>query len=79
VGAILLAYLILGLTVVHVITRGSTFQPLILVLFYVGIVLVGWLALLVALLGVAEPLLRLRQRVQQQRGGSGPPDSPRPD
>ncbi len=79
VGAILLAYLILGLTVVHVITRGSTFQPLILVLLYVGIVLVGWLALLVALLGVAEPLLRLRQRVQQQRGGSGPPDAPRPD
>lgn len=78
-GAILLAYLVLGLVVVHVITRGSAFQPLILVLLYVGIVLVGWLALLVALLGVAEPLLRLRQRVQNRRDGGGPPDGPRPD
>lgn len=79
VGAILLAYLVMGLAVIHVITRGSTFQPLILVLLYVGIVLVGWLALLVALLGVAEPLLRLRQRVQQRRDASGPPNGPRPD
>jgi len=78
-GAILLAYLVMGLAVIHVITRGSTFQPLILVLLYVGIVLVGWLALIVALLGVAEPLLRLRQRVQQRRDGAGPPDGPRPD
>ncbi len=78
-GAILLAYLVMGLVVVHVITRGSTFQPLILVLLYVGIVLVGWLGLLVALLGIAEPLLRLRQRVQQGGGGSGPPDNSRPD
>jgi len=78
-GAILLAYLIMGLVVVHVITRGTTLQPLILVLLYVGIVLVGWLALIVALLGVAEPLLRLRQRVQQRRDNAGPPDGPRPD
>ncbi|RIA56472.1 DUF2232 domain-containing protein [Dichotomicrobium thermohalophilum] len=78
-GAILLAYLLMGLVVIHVITRGSTFQPLVLVLLYVGIVLVGWLGLLVALLGVAEPLLRLRQRAQERRDSSGPPDGPRPD
>jgi len=78
-GAFLLAYLIMGLVVVHVLTRGSTFQPLILIVLYVGIVLVGWLALVVALLGVAEPLLRLRQRVRQGGGRSGPPDAPRPD
>ena len=78
-GAILLAYLVMGLIVIHAITRGSNLQPLILVLLYVGIVLVGWLALIVALVGVAEPLLRLRQRVEQRRGGGGPPNAPRPD
>lgn len=77
VGAFLTAYLILGLVVVHVMTRGSTFQPIVLVLLYVGIVLVGWLGLLVALLGIAEPLLKLRERVQQRRDRSGPPDTPR--
>jgi len=78
-GGILLAYLIMGLAVLHVITRGSTFQPVILILLYVGIVLVGWLALLVAILGLAEPLLRLRERVSRNQGGSGPPSAPRPD
>ncbi len=79
VGAFLLAYLIMGLVVVHVIVRGSRFAPLILVLLYVGIVLVGWLALIVALIGVAEPLLKLRRRMQQDQGGSGPPDQPAQD
>jgi len=75
-GAFMLAYLIMGLVVIHVITRGSNFQVLILVLLYVGILLVGWLAIIVALLGVAEPLLRLRARAAQAGGPpSGPPDS----
>jgi len=75
-GAFLLAYLVMGLVVIHVITRGSAFQPLVLVLLYVGIVLVGWVALLVALLGLSEPLLKLRQRIQQSRDKSGPPAGP---
>jgi len=79
-GAFLLAYLIMGLVVIHAVTRGSAFQPVILVLLYVGILLVGWLALIVALLGISEPLLKLRERAAQSRdggGGSGPPDAPR--
>lgn len=76
-GAFMLAYLIMGLVVIHVITRGSSFQVLILVLLYVGILLVGWLAVIVALLGVAEPLLRLRARAAQAGGPpSRPPDAP---
>jgi len=74
VGAFMLAYLIMGLVVIHVIVRGSSFAPLILVLLYVGIVLVGWLALIVALIGVAEPLLKLRRRMQQPPDKPGPPD-----
>jgi hypothetical protein len=73
-GAFMLAYLIMGLVVVHVITRGSNFQILILVLLYVGILVVGWLAVIVALLGVGEPLLKLRARATQS---GGPPNKPR--
>ncbi|MFP3920288.1 MAG: DUF2232 domain-containing protein [Dichotomicrobium sp.] len=76
-GAFILAYLIMGLVVIHVVVRGSSFQPIILVLLYVGIVLVGWLALLVALLGLSEPLLKLRQRVAPSDGGGPPAASPR--
>jgi len=75
-GAFIMAYLLLGLVVIHVITRGSRFQPVLLVLLYVGIVVVGWIGLIVALLGIAEPLIRLRERVAQGSGPGGPPDTP---
>lgn len=76
-GAFMLAYLIMGLVVIHAITRGSSFQMLILVLLYVGILLVGWIAVVVALLGVAEPLMKLRARAAQSGGPrGGPPAAP---
>lgn len=75
-GAFIMAYLLMGLVVIHVITRGSRFQPVLLVLLYVGIITVGWLGLIVALLGIAEPLLKLRERVAQSSGPGGPPGTP---
>jgi len=76
-GAFMLAYLIMGLAVIHAVTRGSNFQVLILVLLYVGILLVGWIAVVIALLGIGEPFLRLRERAARSGGPpAGPPAAP---
>ncbi len=76
VGAFILAYLIMGLVVIHVLTQGSPLQIVLLVLLYVGIFLVGWIGLIVAVLGASEPVFRLREKVRNRGGpGSPPPHS----
>lgn len=61
-GAMLFAYVLQGLAVIHVYSRGVPFRPLLLAVVYLGILLLGWLAIIVAILGLAEPLLGLRAR-----------------
>jgi hypothetical protein len=66
-GALLFAYVLQGLAVIHVYTRGVPLRSLLLVTVYLGILLLGWVAIVVAIIGLAEPLLGLRQRAN--RGG----------
>ena len=66
-GALLFAYVLQGLAVIHVSTRGVPLRSLLLVTVYLGILLLGWVAIVVAIIGLAEPLLGLRQRAN--RGG----------
>jgi hypothetical protein len=74
-GALLFAYVLQGLAVIHVYSKDMPFRTLLLTTVYLGILLLGWVAILIAILGLAEPLLGLRQRTAQ-RGRSGqPPDS----
>jgi Predicted membrane protein (DUF2232) len=61
-GAMLFAYVLQGLAVIHVYSLGVPFRPLLLAVVYLGILLLGWLAIIVAILGLAEPLLGLRAR-----------------
>ncbi|MFD0987181.1 DUF2232 domain-containing protein [Methyloligella solikamskensis] len=61
-GAFLLAFVLQGLAVIHAATRGMSVRGLILAAVYVGIFFFGWPAILVAILGVAEPMLNLRGR-----------------
>ncbi len=68
-GALLLAYVLQGLAVIHVYSRGVPMRGLLLATVYLAIFLLGWVALLVAILGLAEPLLGLRERARQ----SAPP------
>jgi hypothetical protein len=68
-GALLFAYVLQGLAVVHVYSRGVPLRSLLLATVYLGILLLGWVALIVAIIGLAEPLLGLRQRA----GRGGPP------
>jgi len=68
-GALLFAYVLQGLAVIHVYSRGASFRAVLLAAVYLGILLLGWVALVVAILGLAEPLLGLRQRGQPPASG----------
>ncbi|XSG82386.1 MAG: DUF2232 domain-containing protein [Methyloligella sp. ZOD6] len=61
-GAFLLAFVLQGLAVIHAATRGMSMRGIILAAVYFGIFLFGWPAIIVAILGVAEPMLNLRER-----------------
>lgn len=69
-GALLFAYVLQGLAVIHVATRNVPLRSLLLATIYFGILLLGWVAIVVAIVGLAEPLLGLRQR--SNRGGQPP-------
>jgi hypothetical protein len=45
-------------------------RPALLATLYAGILLLGWVALVVAIIGLAEPVLGLRRRAAQ--GGQRP-------
>ena len=68
-GALLFAYVLQGLAVIHLYSRGLPFRAVLLTAIYLGILLLGWVALVVAILGLAEPLLGLRQRRQPPTSG----------
>jgi predicted membrane protein DUF2232 len=61
-GALLFAYVLQGLAVLHAFTRGMAFRGLLLTAIYIGILLLGWVAIAIAILGLSEPMLRLRDR-----------------
>jgi predicted membrane protein DUF2232 len=69
-GALLFAYVLQGLAVIHVYSKGVPLRSLLLATVYLGILLLGWVALVVAIVGLAEPLLGLRRRTG--RGGQPP-------
>jgi Predicted membrane protein (DUF2232) len=71
-GALLFAYALQGLAVIHVYTQGMPLRVLLLATVYLGILLLGWVAILVAILGLAEPMLGLRKRANP---GATPPKS----
>lgn len=75
-GGFACAYLILGLAVVHVMAAGSQLKLLMLGLLYTGLFLTPWVAPILVLMGLTEPILQLRRRVMQRpappASGAGP-------
>jgi hypothetical protein len=69
-GALLFAYVLQGLAVLHIYSRGLPFRAVLLCAVYLGILLLGWVAIAVAILGLSEPILRLRERASL--GGQPP-------
>ncbi len=69
VGAFLIAYVILGLVILHFIVRNKPFKFAVMTSVYLGMFLFGWVALVVALIGIGDPMFKFRERFM-------PPGSP---
>lgn len=59
------AYFFMGLMVMHAVLRGSQFRTFALVSLYFLLLLLGWLALILIIIGVGEPLFNLRRKASQ--------------
>ncbi|MGE5267305.1 MAG: DUF2232 domain-containing protein, partial [Deltaproteobacteria bacterium] len=74
-GAFFLAYVFAGLAVIHYITRAKPWRPFGLWLLYIALLVVAvWISVVIALVGLADRPLRLRERAFP----SGPPPPPAP-
>ncbi len=69
-ASLMMAYSVLGLAVVHSITRGIGSRPFLLGGIYASIFVFGWPVLVLCLLGIAEAALDLRARAARKRGAS---------
>ena len=63
-GALALAFLLLGLAVIHYMTRPFPARGLILFGTYVAVIFIGWGAIVLIILGIVEPLAQLRKRMK---------------
>lgn len=68
--ALLTAYGLLGLAVLHAITRGTRTRVVVLVAAYMLLVLQGWPILLASLLGLIDSAVDLRRRVAAWRAAN---------
>ena len=65
--AVLIAYGVLGLAVLHAITRGLAVRPFVLGSAYAAVML-GWPILALSMLGLADSGLDIRGRIARKRG-----------
>ncbi len=69
-GAFFCAHLLMGLAIIHDITRGSTFRPGILAVLYVALVFLnGWASVGLAIFAALAPLLPLNRGKTPATGG----------
>ena len=73
--SILMAYAILGLAVMHAITRGMASRPIALGGLYAVLIFFGWPVLILSMLGLADTAFDLRGRAARRRGPP-PPHNP---
>lgn len=73
-GALIFAYLFVGLGVIHAWARGRSNKGLLLASLYMFMVLFGWVALVVAIVGVADPIFRLRERAERSAAKASKPN-----
>lgn len=73
VGAFGLAFLAMGLTVVHFTVPDTALKPIILAGVYMGLLVAGWIFMpVLILLGIGEPIFQIRRRMLSR---STPPDN----
>jgi hypothetical protein len=71
-ASLFMAYGVLGLAVLHDITRGINSRPFLIGGAYASIAVLGWPVLAFSLLGLVETMLSLRARVAKRRGPMTP-------
>jgi hypothetical protein len=71
-GSMLSAYAILGFAVLHAITRGMKSRPFTLGSAYVTVLVLGWPALALTFLGLADTAFDFRGRSSRRRGPPNP-------
>lgn len=73
-GGLFVAYLLLGLAILHYTTRGQPWRPMALWLLYGSLFVANiWIGIVIAMLGLAETVLHLRAR------SAAPPGTPPPN
>jgi hypothetical protein len=72
-ASLLMVFAILGLAVMHVITRGMNGRTVVLVGTYAATIVVGWPVLMMSVLGLVETMFNIRERIARKRG---PPTLP---
>ncbi len=71
-SAIFFAYLIIGLAILHNITRGNGARIFILVAVYLGLFILNpFSGIIIAMIGIAEPVSPIRRRFAPPDTGSG--------
>jgi len=71
-GGLFVAYLLLGLAIVHYTTRGRLWRPFALWALYASLLVTNiWIGIVIAMLGLAETVLHIRARL-------APPPPPPP-
>ena len=71
-ATLLLAYALLGLAVMHAITRGMNSRPFALGGLYAAVIIFGWPMILLSALGLIDTAFDLRGRVAAKRNNSTP-------
>jgi hypothetical protein len=71
-AALMMAFAVLGLAVLHVVTHGTNARPIVLGGIYVALIIFTWPAIVLALLGLAETVFDLRRRFNRTRSPPTP-------
>ena len=69
--ALLVPYFLLGLAVIHAISRAWTARIIILGVFYILLIFAGWLVIPISLIGLLEPWVGLRARFASAEAQTG--------
>jgi hypothetical protein len=67
-ASLLMAFAIVGLAVLHTITRGMGSRGVVLAGVYATTLILTWPLLAIAILGLAETILNIRSRIARKRG-----------